>query len=354
MPREVESTISWATIGKLLLAILASYLAVRLWPLLELLLLALLIAIAFSPLLAWTRRHRWPHWTAVLLAALILLGSVGLLLAILIPTFTGEGGTLIQNLPALRDQWAAKLPQSGPFRDIANRFVGSLALSDTEALLKHYLALLSVALTGVTKFFIVLIFAMYFVADGARVYHWLLAFLPPAHRGKMNVAASEITSVVGHYMVGQVITSVLCGVYAFTVLAILHVPNAGFLAILAAVFDVLPLIGFFLFTIPAMAMALTVSSGTALLVGVFYGAYHLLESYFIVPKIYGDRLRLSSLTVLISCLAAGLLAGVIGVIVVLPIVASYPVLERIWLRPYLEPDTVEKHAEIDEHGRPKH
>src|SRR5215210_6562910 len=99
----------------------------------------------------------------------------------------------------------------------------------------------------------------------------------------MNVAAREITSVVGHYMVGQLITSILCGAYAFTVLAILHVPNAGFLAILAAVFDVLPLIGFFLFTIPAMAMALTVSSGTALLMGVSYGAYHLLENYFIVP-----------------------------------------------------------------------
>jgi predicted PurR-regulated permease PerM len=119
-----------------------------------------------------------------------------------------------------------------------------------------------------------------------------------------------------------------------------------------AVFDVLLLIGFFLFTIPAMAMALTVSPGTALLVGAFYGAYHLFENYFIVPKVYGNRLRLSALTVLISCLAAGMIAGVVGVIIVLPAVASYPVLERYWLRPHLEPDTVEKHVAIDarEHG----
>jgi predicted PurR-regulated permease PerM len=145
---------------------------------------------------------------------------------------------------------------------------------------------------------------------------------------------------------------VLCGLYAFIVLALFRVPNAGFLAIIAAIFDVLPLIGFFLFTIPAMAMALTVSPGTALLVGVFYGAYHLVENYFIVPKVYGNRLRLSTLTVLISCLAAGMIAGVIGVIIVLPAVASYPVLERYWLRPHLEPDTVQKHVAIDveEHG----
>jgi hypothetical protein len=47
-----------------------------------------------------------------------------------------------------------------------------------------------------------------------------------------------------------------------------------------------------------------------------------------------------------------MIAGVIGVIIVLPAVASYPVLERYWLRPHLEPDTVQKHVAIDveEHG----
>jgi hypothetical protein len=47
-----------------------------------------------------------------------------------------------------------------------------------------------------------------------------------------------------------------------------------------------------------------------------------------------------------------MIAGIIGVIIVLPVIASYPVLERYWLRPHLEPDTVEKHVAIDaqEHG----
>jgi len=347
MRRQVEFTISWTAIAKLLLAILVAYSLVRLWPLIELLLLALLIAIAFGPLVHWTHKHDWPHWATVLLSAVILLGFVALLVIILIPTFTGQGGSLIQSLPSLRDQWAAMLPQSGPVREIANQFLSSPAFGDPEALLKQFFAILTVALTGIAQFFLVLIVAIYLLADGPRVFCWLIAFLPHADRRKLDSASAEITSVVGHYIVGQIITSVLCGSYAFIVLALFHVPNAGFLGIVAAVFDVLPLIGFFLFTIPAMAMALTVSPGTALLIGALYGVYHLIENYFIVPKVYGDRLRLSTLTVLISCLAAGILAGVIGVIIVLPIVASYPVLERYWLRPHLEPDTVEKHAAID-------
>ena len=133
----------------------------------------------------------------------------------------------------------------------------------------------------------------------------------------------------------------------FVVLKILHVPNAALLAVMAGIFDVLPLIGFFLFTIPAVAIAFTVSPGVAALVAVLYLAYHLLENYFIVPKVYGNRLRLSTLTVLVACLAAGLVAGVVGVIIVLPIIACYPILERIWLRPHLESDTVTKHEELD-------
>jgi predicted PurR-regulated permease PerM len=78
-----------------------------------------------------------------------------------------------------------------------------------------------------------------------------------------------------------------------------------------------------------------------------YGAYHLAENYFIVPKVYGNRLRLSTLTVLIACLAAAALAGVIGVIIALPLVACYPIVERIWLRPCLEGDTVRKHEQVD-------
>ena len=104
----------------------------------------------------------------------------------------------------------------------------------------------------------------------------------------------------------------------------LHVPNALLLAALAGIFDVLPLVGFFLFAIPAVAMALTVSPASAGLVGLLYLAYHLVENYFIVPKVYGNRLRLSTLTVLISCLAAGMVAGVVGVIIILPIVVFLP------------------------------
>ena len=54
--RLLEVTVSWVTILKLLAAVLLSYLAIQLWPLLALLFLALLIAITLFPILQWARR----------------------------------------------------------------------------------------------------------------------------------------------------------------------------------------------------------------------------------------------------------------------------------------------------------
>src|SRR4051812_993967 len=344
---KVEIILPWKTILKVFAAAFLVFLALKLWQLGEVIFLALLIAVAFRPLVEWARRHRWPHWAAVTLCALLLLGSSALIVGLLVPTIATEGKGLIEKLPEFKEELFRRLPPHGVARASLDQLLSSPAFSNPEPFAKRIVAWGSVAVEAVTGFLVMLVLAIYFVAEGERVYNWLLAFLPEKHRRKMAQASEEITSVASHYMAGQFITSVLCAVYAFVVLKILHVPNAALLAVMAGIFDVLPLIGFFLFTIPAVAIAFTVSPGVAALVAVLYLAYHLLENYFIVPKVYGNRLRLSTLTVLVACLAAGLVAGVVGVIIVLPIIACYPIVERIWLRPHLESDTVAKHEELD-------
>jgi len=268
------------------------------------------------------------------------------------PTVLIQGQAVLENLPTYRQGLIEHLPLSRGLRSAVDHLLGSQVFLDPEPLTSKLLALGTAAVMGTAGLFLVLIVALYFLANGAGVYQWVLAFLPEIHRQKMGAATEEIGLVVSHYMLGQVITSALCAVYSFVVLYVFHVPNAFLLAVMAGVFDALPLIGVFLFTIPAMVLALTVSPQTALIVGALYGVYHLAENYLIVPRVYGDRLKLSPLAVLVSCLAAGSLAGAIGVFIVLPVVASYPIIERIWLRPYLQRDTVRKHAELEAERAP--
>ena len=349
----VTLTITWGALFKILFTALLAFVAFKLWPLAEILVLGLLIAVAFWPVLRWTAARHWPKWTTVLMAAVFLLGFVVVFVFVLIPALGEQATAVIKNLPTFRLNVLSKLPDG--IRVTAARLMEAPSFSDPAPLMKSFLAWGVLIFEALAKFLVVLAVAIYLVADGARVFKWLLAFLPAVHRRKVALAAPEIADVVSSYMAGQLITSLICGAYVFGMLSLLHVPDALLLAALAGIFDVLPIIGFFLAVVPAAAVALTVAPGTAFLVVVLYLAYHLVENYLIVPKIYGDRLRLSTLTVLISCLAGALLAGITGAIAILPIVASYPIIERIWLRPLLETDTVEKHEAIDkrEHGKEK-
>ncbi len=346
-------TITWATLFKIVTVVLLTFVVVKVAPLLEILILALLIAITFWPMMRWTRARGWPVWSGVCIAGVVVLGFVIVFFGVLIPAIAQQMTEVIKDLPKFREHMLVSLPEST--RVGAARLMDAPSFSDPEPLMQSFLSWGKLAVASLARFLVVLAVAVYLVADGSRVFQWLLAFLPAVQRRKVAVAAPEIADVVSSYMAGQLITSLLCSIYVFALLTFLNVPNALLLAVLAGIFDVLPIIGFFLSVVPAAAVALTVSPGTAILVVVLYLIYHLIESYLIVPKIYGNRLRLSTLTVLVSCLAGALLAGVSGAIMILPIVASYPIIERIWLHPLLEQDTIAKHEAIDEfeHGEEK-
>lgn len=74
-----------------------------------------------------------------------------------------------------------------------------------------------------------------------------------------------------------------------------------------------------------------------------YLLFHLIEIYYVVPKVYGKHLRVSTLTVLLGLLAGALLAGIPGALAALPVIASYAAIERIWLKPFLRDGVSEKH-----------
>ena len=128
----------------------------------------------------------------------------------------------------------------------------------------------------------------------------------------------------------------------------LHVPAALVLGLLAGILDLIPVLGFLVFTGTAMLVAASVSAASALTVLMAYSAYHFVENYYLVPRVYGGQLRLSMVAVLLAFAVGGELGGVLGALIALPVAAAYPAVERIWLRDYLAADTVAEHVRIGE------
>ncbi len=341
---KVELHIPMATFGKVLGLALVVYGTIVLSPLFMTLFLAVMLAVTLYPLLEYLRRRKLPSWVGVTIVVGGFLATTMVFFVVVLPPLLAQTGAIIGNLPALRQSLLDQVTSNPSIHSMAEKAVGAIAAPDATKLLAPLVSVGAVAASGVAQLLLVMIFTVYLLVDGPRTTRWILAFFGSERRAKLTATTDEISKVVSAYVAGQIITSLICGVYTFAVLLLLKVPAALPLAFLAGVFDVLPVLGFFLAAIPAVLLALTVSPVTALLVVALYVAYHGVENYFLVPKIYGSRLRLSDLVVLVSLLAAGSVAGVLGAISVLPLVASYPIIERIWLVGYLGRGVVSKHG----------
>lgn len=335
------------TIVKILIAALITWAGIRLSSEFILLIVSIVIAVALHPLVERMEKRGTSRGTAVVLMAAALVLMAVLTVTIVFTSLADQITRLVHDFPSFKGRIDQRLPAEYPMlKNLVSELFALPYSPEVAAQLKRPLALGSTAVSGVMAVFFTLILTLYFLLDGRRLYAWLLAYIPRRHRDKMAVTVDEVSEVVYAYVRGQVITSLLFSFYVAVVLSVFRVPAAVPLALLAGFCDVIPVVGIIIATIPATLLALTVSPAVALAVLSLYIVYHLVESYFIVPRIYGQRLRLSTLAVLLALVAGNTLAGLIGAVLVLPLVAAYPIIERIWLARYLNPEVIRDHKAL--------
>jgi predicted PurR-regulated permease PerM len=201
-------------------------------------------------------------------------------------------------------------------------------------------------LTGIAAVVLAFVLAIYLLVEGQITYAWLLAYVPPTRRHKVHETILEARTLMLHYVVGNVATSLFAGVFVLVSLQLLHVPVPFLLALLAAICDFIPVLGFVISALPAILIAVTVSGTTAVIVAGLYVFYHVIENYLIAPRVYGSRLRLSNIAVIVALFVGAAIGGVVGALVALPFAAAYPAVERIWLEDYLGRRVVQDHERL--------
>jgi predicted PurR-regulated permease PerM len=337
----MEFILPWRTIFKMLFAALLVAAILKLTSFLMLLFLAIILATSLSPAVDWMESKKVPRWGAQAMIGVMLIVGVGFIAFGLIPSLMGQMTHLVEKLPDLKKELENSVEPSGLREQV------HAILENPEKITGNLPEKLpgwgGAAIGGAYSFVLLLILALYFMIDGGTGYRWVLAFFSPANQKKLNKTAEEIRPIIFSYVVGQLVTCILVAIYVFILLTILKVPGALLLACIAAVCDVVPVVGFITSLTAGFLMGLTVSGSTGLTVAIFYFLYMLLENNWIAPKVYGNRMDLSKLAVLLSILVGGVLAGIPGMVIVLPIVASFTVVEKIWLKPYLGEQTVKEH-----------
>lgn len=340
----LEFDVPFKTLIKIAAWALLIFLVAKLMTLIILIFLSIMISVSLEPVVAKLKSLGLRHNLAVATVAFSLFALFGLFCFYLFPAISIQMTSIVKDFPSLKSDILGRIPNDSFFKSPLKQFLNSPKMPLTEDLLSHALVISNYVFTGISEFFIVFIFSIYFLFDGQNAYRWFKDFFQVQTRAKIQKTSQEVSKVFLGYITGQAVTSVLSGVYSYVVLSFLDVPAALILAVIAGLLDVLPVLGFFIAVVPAMLLALTVSPITSLYVFGLYILYHVIENYLIVPYVYGNRLEVSSLVVLIALLFAGTVGGILGAIAILPIVASYPILENIWLGPYLGRKVLEKHA----------
>jgi len=335
-----------AALIKVLAAIVVIWLWLQLWQLLMIIVVAVVLAITLYPAVEWLERRGIPCG----------IGSTGVvvLLALLIVGFFSISGASLSGQARMLGGRVTEVERliverAPPWMTDALRRNGS-GVPDMSAVAGYAMNAGRLLLAAVVVTALALILTIYLLIEGRQTYAWLVAYAPPAHRGRVDVTAREARRAILAYAVGNVATSVFATVFVLVSLSLLRVPAALLLAVLAGLFDFVPVLGFICSAVPAVLLALTVSPAVAITVAALYVGYHALENYWIGPKVYGGRLRLSNLAVVLAFAVGGEIGGIVGALLALPIAAMYPVIENVWLKEYLGRDAVETHRRIERRG----
>ncbi len=327
------------------LAVLSLLALVRLWPVLVLVITAFIFMAALLPYVEWLCRRRIPRVGAVLIVLFAILLAIGSMIAIVVPAVVDEFRDLQRNLPddarQLEDFMSSlgfdtedwDLPEQAADIQWGDLVSGSAAVDYGQRVL-----------LGVVSGFTVLVVTAYLLVDAPRLKRYLYRFVPPGREPDFEHFIHALGRVVGGYVRGQLITSAIIGVYTMIVLFAVGVPNAVAFGVLAAIADVIPLIGALIAVIPPALAAFQESPTKALVVLGALLLYQQFEDRILVPRIYGQTLNLPAIIVLLAVLIGGELLGVAGILLALPAAAAGRVVLDYYLdqRLPIPPDTTQE------------
>ena len=315
---------------------LTVFIAWALWEVRDALLLiyiSALIAIGLSPLVNELERKRLlrqrvPRWAAILVIYICIIAVLVAIASMVIPAVVTQARDLAREFPRLLHQGQQWLINHGVLtREIsAAEAVQQTAPStaqDTLGLVAN--AVLGV-IGGVFGLITVLVLAFYLLVDSSALILVFLRLFPREKRAQVNDACRRVTKKISAWLGGQLLLGGIIGSTAALGLYLMGVPFFWVLALIAAVGELIPIVGPILSAVPAIIVALSVKPTLALAVIVFFIAQQQLENHLLVPKIMQRQVGISPVFVIIALLIGGSLLGVIGAILAVPTAAILQVL----------------------------
>lgn len=317
---------------------------------------AILVAYILMPIVSYLNdKLLVPRFLVIILLYVVFLSGVIVAARYLTPWLSNQITFFVEDLPKLQGSLVSKVGPRPLGIDI-NQVVTQIAnnLNTLTGNPKSAQRLLTSAFNTTLRILIFLFSTFYLLMDGPRIRRSLLRLIPIAYRPELFRLGSQINFTWMQYIRGELILFAIMTGASLVGLELLQVPGAVPLALATGLLELLPIVG------PVTAGALAVS--VAYLNGsnpfgwsqvtygiVVAGMYLLLretEDYVVVPRVLGRAVKLHPLIVLFALASGGVIAGLFGLLIAVPLAASIKIVgaylyDKIVLQP---PQFVDIHA----------
>jgi predicted PurR-regulated permease PerM len=293
------------------------------------LLVGLILAVALEPGVAWLQRHKWNRVLASLCVSIATIALlVGAVLAVAYPLIF-QSGQFISALPQLLDDLFGA---GGSLHFLEARFhiLDSVSSIKSEQVANvvlggraQVMSLLSRAASSVGAIVTIFTMMVMLLIEGPRVWKVFLTGLIGEERPWAEYMGVNFLRSTGGYVRGNVAISVVAGTAAYIALRILDVPYAETLAVFVAVFDIIPLVGATIAAVVVCIIALATGGLTdCIVLAVFFIVYQQFENNVLQNLVYSKTLALSPLIIFVAALIGATLAGLVGVLLAIPLASA--------------------------------
>lgn len=296
--------------------------------LLILLFITALLFILLDPVVMKLSR-KISHGLAVLFVLVTFFGMLIMLMSLVFRTIIPDLVGFAQEFPAFVAQFDSSILLSTlppELMEYGNQVLRDAAIFAVDMVKESIIPLIR-TFSGVAEMIAVPFLTFYLLKDGKKIAASLADFLPPAKAERISLFVSDVNVVLGGYIRGQMLISLLSGTVVFVGTWIFGLPYAHILAVVSALSEFVPVIGTVVATVPGTLLALSFSPILAIKVLLFYVILLKVNHNIIYPKVVGQAIKVHPVFIMVTILLFGHLFGITGMLFAVPAVA----IGRVWL-----------------------
>jgi predicted PurR-regulated permease PerM len=339
--------VAWSVIGIVILGYLAyRFLLVPVRIAFGPLLLALVIVYLLNPIVSRLEARGFPRVWGTLLTYVVFLGIVSVALRYMIPIVANQVSSFVSTLPGLLDRAQESLADIAARLGIRLRSADILASlnpgGEAGSFISRIFGVTAGVLHAVVVFVLGLVLGFYLLVDLPKIQRAAMALIPQRRRDEVRSVLEQMGRALGGYFRGQLLVAVFVGVASMLGLYIVGLPYWALVGSVAGLFNLIPLIGPFIGAIPALFIAFTTSDSGGLLhlepgwpmalgASLALLTVQQIDNHIISPNVMARTVKLHPVTVMLGLLIGGTLAGLVGMLLTVPVIASTKiVLLHLW------------------------